>query len=80
MEGVKILADDGFAGEGNVIGGGDEVEIDAAYDYDWFAHIFWAPCGLRLADSRAAEIFLPQRRRVRGERLLQIRLLAAIAA
>src|SRR5208283_1555441 len=39
VEGAEIFADDGFAGEGDVIRGGDQVEIDAAHYYDWFAHL-----------------------------------------
>ncbi len=38
VEGAEILSDDGFAGERDVIGGGDEIEIDAAYDYYWLTH------------------------------------------
>jgi hypothetical protein len=49
VEGAEILADDGFAGEGDVIGGGDQVEIDAANYYDWFAHFLGR---LRVNDSR----------------------------
>jgi len=49
VEGAKILADDGLAGEGDVIGGGDEIEIDAAYDYYWLTHFC---AGLPVCGSR----------------------------
>ena len=49
VECAEILADDGFTGQGNVISGGDQVEIDAANYYDWFAHFFGR---LRVNDSR----------------------------
>ena len=38
VECAEVFAGDGFAGEGDVIGGGDEIEIDAAYDYYWLTH------------------------------------------
>jgi hypothetical protein len=38
MECAEIFADDGFAGERDVIGGGDQVEIDAADYHDGLAH------------------------------------------
>jgi hypothetical protein len=40
VEGAEIFADDRFAGERDVIGVGDQVEIDATHYYDWFAHFF----------------------------------------
>jgi hypothetical protein len=43
MESAEIFADDGFTGERDVIGGGDKVEIDAAYYHNGLAHIFRAP-------------------------------------
>jgi hypothetical protein len=51
VESAEIFADDGFAGEGDVIGGGDQVEIDAAYYYDWFAH-FVCASGLTIREKR----------------------------
>ena len=66
---AEILADDGFAGQGDVIGGGDEIEIDAADDHDWFAHVLEASrsrvCGKRdlcAVPSRARRLRLRERR------------------
>src|SRR5271155_1752374 len=52
MEGVEIFADDGFAGEWDVVGGGDQVEIDAAHYDDGFAHFCFAPPGSHGAEKQ----------------------------
>jgi hypothetical protein len=36
--GLKVGTEKGFAGCRDVGGCGDEIHVDAAYDYDWFAH------------------------------------------
>src|ERR1700691_1410858 len=55
VKSAEILADDGFAGERHVIGGCDQVEIDAAYDDDRLTH-FWRlrVCIARESTSLAA--------------------------
>jgi hypothetical protein len=61
VESAEIFADDGFAGERDVIGGGDQVEIDATHYYDWFAHFFLALSGSRILRDPSPGLKLTRR-------------------